>query len=140
MVSSGWRDLGYNFLVDKCGTVYEGRAGGVAKPVRGAHTLGFNTNSMGIAVLGSFGRSSPPAAALNAIATLTAWKLGLYDVNPLGTATLVSGGGNLYKKGSSVRLKVISGHRDGYATECPGDQLYNRLGSTRSRAARLQGR
>ncbi|GAA3060420.1 hypothetical protein GCM10020000_49330 [Streptomyces olivoverticillatus] len=58
VVSSGWRDIGYNFLIDKCGTVYEGRAGGVAKPVRGAHTLGFNTNSMGIAVLGSFGKKA----------------------------------------------------------------------------------
>ncbi|MEU4213570.1 N-acetylmuramoyl-L-alanine amidase [Streptomyces sp. NPDC026206] len=140
VVSSGWRDIGYNFLVDKCGTVYEGRAGGVAKPVRGAHTLGFNTNSMGIAVLGSFAKANPPAAVVNALARLTAWKLGLYGVNPLGNATLVSGGGNRYKKGTSVRLKVISGHRDGYVTECPGDRLYNRLGAARAAAARLQGR
>ncbi len=57
--SMGWRDVGYNFLVDKCGNIYEGRAGGVAKPVLGAHTLGFNTNSMGIAVLGSYGAKKP---------------------------------------------------------------------------------
>src|SRR5207302_9078077 len=74
--SMGCRDIGYNFLVDKCGDIHEGRAGGVAKPVLGAHTLGFNTNSMGIAVLGSFGTAKPPTAALNAIARLTAWKLG----------------------------------------------------------------
>ncbi|MFI1799053.1 N-acetylmuramoyl-L-alanine amidase [Streptomyces sp. NPDC020379] len=140
VVSSGWRDIGYNFLVDKCGTIYEGRAGGVAKPVMGAHTLGFNTNSMGIAVLGSFASSTPPKAAVNALSSLTAWKLGLYGVNPRGTATLVSGGGNLFKKGTSVKLKAISGHRDGYATECPGDRLYSKLGTTRSAAARLQGR
>ncbi|MGW1075843.1 peptidoglycan recognition protein family protein [Streptomyces sp. NPDC002537] len=140
VVSSGWRDIGYNFLVDRCGTIYEGRAGGVAKPVMGAHTLGFNTNSMGIAVLGTFGSSSPPNAAVNALSSLTAWKLGLFGANPRGTTHLVSGGGNLFKKGSSVKLKVISGHRDGYATECPGDRLYSRLGSTRTAAARLQGR
>ncbi|MCA6093668.1 N-acetylmuramoyl-L-alanine amidase [Streptomyces sp. SCA3-4] len=140
VVSSGWRDIGYNFLIDKCGKIYEGRAGGVAKPVRGAHTLGFNANSMGIAVLGSFEESNPPNAVVNALAGLTAWKLGLYDVNPLGTARLVSGGGNLFKKGTTVRLKVISGHRDGYATECPGDRLYKRLGAIRTAAARLQGR
>lgn len=140
VVSSGWRDIGYNFLVDKCGTIYEGRAGGVAKPVRGAHTLGFNTNSMGIAVLGTFGKTAPSSAAVDAVARITAWKLGLYGANPKGTATLVSAGGNLFKKGSKVKLKAVSGHRDGYNTECPGDKLYARLGTIRSTAARLQGR
>ncbi|MET8473401.1 peptidoglycan recognition protein [Streptomyces sp. NPDC006422] len=138
--SSGWRDIGYNFLVDKCGNIYEGRAGGVTKPVMGAHTLGFNTNSTGIAVLGSFSSTKPPAAAVRAIARLTAWKLGLHGANPRGTTYLKSGGGNLYRKGKNVRLKVISGHRDGFATECPGRQLYNKLGSARSSSARLQGR
>ncbi|MFI9720698.1 N-acetylmuramoyl-L-alanine amidase [Streptomyces sp. NPDC052396] len=140
VVSSGWRDIGYNFLVDKCGTVYEGRAGGVAKPVRGAHTLGFNTNSMGIAVLGTYSKTKPSSAAVNAVARLTAWKLGLYGGNPKGRATLTSAGGNRYKKGKKVKLKAISGHRDGYNTECPGDRLYEKLGSIRSTAARLQGR
>jgi uncharacterized protein with LGFP repeats len=138
--SSGWRDIGYNFLVDKCGNIYEGRAGGVAKAVLGAHTLGFNTNSMGIAVLGTFGTAKPSSAAVTAIARLTAWKLGLYGVNPRGKTYLKSGGGNLYRKGKNVRLNVISGHRDGFATECPGRQLYGKLGSARSTSARFQGR
>ncbi|MFJ2772233.1 peptidoglycan recognition protein [Streptomyces sp. NPDC087300] len=138
--SSGWRDFGYNFAVDKCGNIYEGRAGGVAKPVLGAHTLGFNTNSMGIAVLGTYSSSTPPKAAVNAVARLTAWKLGLYGANPRGTTHLKSGGGNLYKKGANVRLKVISGHRDGFATECPGSRLYKKLGKARSSSARFQGR
>ncbi|MDQ1028780.1 hypothetical protein QF035_006362 [Streptomyces umbrinus] len=138
--SSGWRDIGYNFLIDKCGNIYEGRAGGVAKPVMGAHTLGFNTNSMGIAVLGSFGASNPPAAAVKAIAKLTAWKLGLFGANPKGKTYLKSGGGNLYRKGKNVRLNVISGHRDGFATECPGGRLYAKLGTARATSARYQGR
>lgn len=138
--SMGWRDIGYNFLVDKCGNIYEGRAGGVAKPVLGAHTLGFNTNSVGIAVLGSYGSHKPPAAVVKAVARLTAWKLGLHGANPKGKTYLKSGGGNLYPKGRKVRLNVISGHRDGFATECPGRLLYGKLGSTRTTAARLQGR
>jgi hypothetical protein len=138
--SSGWRDIGYNFLVDKCGTIYEGRAGGVAKPVMGAHTLGFNSDTMGIAVLGSFGTDEPPAAAVKAVAGLTAWKLGLFGADPNGSTNLVSAGGNLYEKGKSVRLKVISGHRDGFATECPGARLYNQLGTARTTSAQLQGR
>ncbi|WP_030941674.1 peptidoglycan recognition protein [Streptomyces sp. NRRL S-646] len=140
VVSMGWRDIGYNFLVDKCGTIYEGRAGGVAKAVRGAHTLGFNNNSMGIAVIGNFSKNKPPAAALKAIARLTAWKLGLYGANPRGKTYLKSSGGNLYRKGKNVRMNVISGHRDGYPTACPGWQLYRKLGTVRSTAARYQGR
>ncbi|MBT2401046.1 peptidoglycan recognition protein [Streptomyces sp. ISL-100] len=138
--SSGWRDFGYNFAVDKCGNIYEGRAGGVAKPVLGAHTLGFNTNSTGIAVLGSYSHVTPPTAVVNAVARLAAWKLGLYGANPRATTTLRSGGGNRYKKGTFAKLKVISGHRDGYATECPGGRLYSKLDEARDASARLQGR
>ncbi|MEU9760573.1 N-acetylmuramoyl-L-alanine amidase [Streptomyces sp. NPDC047985] len=138
--SNGWRDFGYNFAVDKCGNIYEGRAGGVTKAVLGAHTLGFNDNSMGIAVLGTFSESNPSAAAVNAVAKLTAWKLGQFGADPSGRTTLVSGGGNKFKKGTKVRLNVISGHRDGFATECPGARLYKQLGSARTSSARLQGR
>ncbi|MCQ8832937.1 peptidoglycan recognition protein family protein [Streptomyces malaysiensis] len=138
--SLGWRDYGYNFTIDKCGNIYEGRSGGVAKAVRGAHTLGFNTDSMGVAVLGTFSTQKPPAKAVTAIAKLTAWKLGLFKRNPRGTAHLVSGGGNKYKRGASVKLDVIAGHRDGFATECPGERLHEKLGSVRKTAARLQGR
>ncbi|MFG2027229.1 N-acetylmuramoyl-L-alanine amidase [Streptomyces sp. NPDC048825] len=138
--SSGWRDIGYNFLVDKCGNIYEGRAGGVTKPVKGAHTLGFNSNSMGIAVLGSFNGTNPPGAAVQGVARLTAWKLGLYGANPAGKTYLKSGGGNLFRKGKNVRLNVISGHRDGFATECPGARLYAKLHQARTTSARYQGR
>ncbi|ORT53618.1 N-acetylmuramoyl-L-alanine amidase [Streptomyces sp. CB03238] len=138
--SSGWRDFGYNFAVDKCGNIYEGRAGGVAKAVLGAHTRGFNTNSMGIAVLGTYSQSTPPSAAVTAVARLTAWKLGLYGKDPRGKATLTSGGGNLYKKGTKVKLNVISGHRDGFLTDCPGTRLYGKLGTARKASAKYQGR
>ncbi|MEU6868152.1 peptidoglycan recognition protein [Streptomyces sp. NPDC046876] len=140
VVSEGWRDIGYNFAIDKCGTVYEGRAGGVAKPVLGAHTMGFNTDSMGIAVIGTFTTAGPPAAAVNSVAALTAWKLGLFNRDPRATTTLTSGGGNLYAKGKAVKMNVISGHRDGFATECPGKLLYSQLPPTRTTSAKLQGR
>ncbi len=56
----GWRDIGYNVVVDKCGSIYEGRAGGLATAVLGAHTLGFNSNSMGSAVIGTYSSPSRP--------------------------------------------------------------------------------
>lgn len=138
--SSGWRDFGYNFAVDKCGNIYEGRAGGVTKAVLGAHTLGFNSNTMGIAVLGSYSSTNPPAAAVTAVSKLTAWKLGLFGANPKGKVTLTSGGSNKYKAGAKVKMNVISGHRDGFATECPGARLYKKLGKARTSSAKLQGR
>ncbi|MFD5428299.1 peptidoglycan recognition protein [Streptomyces sp. NPDC127084] len=140
VVSSGWRDIGYNFVIDRCGNIYEGRAGGVTKAVMGAHTLGFNTDSMGIAVIGTFSSAQPATAAVNAIARLTAWKLGLFGVNPKATTLLTSGGGNKFPKGTKAKLNVISGHRDGFATDCPGARLYSKLATARSAAAKLQGR
>ncbi|MFE7133072.1 N-acetylmuramoyl-L-alanine amidase [Streptomyces sp. NPDC057638] len=140
VVSSGWRDIGYNFAVDKCGNIYEGRAGGVGRPVLGAHTLGFNRNSMGIAVIGTYSRTTPPAAAVNGVARLTAWKIGLDQGNPRGKTTLTSGGSGKHRKGKKVRFNVISGHRDGFSTDCPGTRLYKKLPATRSASARLQGR
>ncbi|MFE9632191.1 peptidoglycan recognition protein [Streptomyces sp. NPDC006463] len=140
VLSSGWRDFGYNFAVDKCGTVYEGRAGGVSNPVLGAHTMGFNADSMGVAVLGTYTSTAPPAAAVEAVARLTAWKLGLFGRDPRAKTTLKSGGGNLYAKGTNVKMNVISGHRDGFATECPGKKLYGKLPTTRTSSAKLQGR
>ncbi|MEU9113129.1 N-acetylmuramoyl-L-alanine amidase [Streptomyces sp. NPDC048483] len=138
--SSGWRDIGYNFLIDKCGVIYEGRSGGVAKAVLGAHTLGFNDDTTGIAVLGTFTEEEPAKASVEAVSALTAWKLGLAGVDPRGTVRLTSAGSNLFKKGETAQLHVISGHRDGFQSACPGDRLYDKLAATRTAAAKLQGR
>lgn len=137
-----WGDLGYNFLVDKCGTVYEGRAGGTDRPVVGSHTLGFNQGTTGIAAIGTFGPGAPvPAAMENAIAALAAWKLGLGDVDPAGKVRLTSTNGkSRYAKGTSAEFDAISGHRDGFATSCPGEALLARLPAIRALAASLQGR
>ncbi|MFF2007918.1 peptidoglycan recognition protein [Streptomyces sp. NPDC058195] len=137
-----WGDMGYNFLVDRCGTVYEGRAGGVDRAVIGSHTLGFNRGTAGIAAIGTFGPGSPvPAAMERAIAALAAWKLGLSGVDPLGKARLTSTNDNSrYPKGTSASFDAISGHRDGFATNCPGEALFARLPAIRRLAASLQTR
>lgn len=119
VLSMGRRDIGHNSLVDTCGTLYERRAGGVAKPVLGAHTMGFNSNSVGIAVIGTYSRSDPSSAAVRAVARLVAWKLGLCGMNPRGKTYLKSAGGNLYQKGKNVRLNAVSGHRDGSPPTAP---------------------
>ncbi|WP_160573957.1 N-acetylmuramoyl-L-alanine amidase [Actinomadura physcomitrii] len=146
--SEGWNDIGYNFLVDKCGTVYEGRGGGADRPVHGAHTYGFNTDTTGIAVLGTYTKANetpagvaPTQAALNGVAKVAAWKLGLTGVDPAGKTTLTSmapdGTGGKYPYGKKVSFYTISGHRDGFATACPGAQLYAMLGAIRTAAKKL---
>lgn len=137
-----WDDLGYNFVVDRCGTVYEGRAGGVDRPVTGAHTQGFNHRTTGIAALGTFteGVSVSPEM-LHAIAALAAWKLGTSGTDPRADVRLVSSnGGSRYAAGTVAVLPAVAGHSDGYMTSCPGAALHARLPEIRERAARLQGR
>ncbi|MFJ9741290.1 peptidoglycan recognition protein [Streptomyces sp. NPDC101166] len=137
----GWKDLGYNFVVDRCGTVYEGRKGGVDLPVVGAHAYGFNSQTTGIAVLGTYTDSPPSQAAMVSVARLAAWKLGQYGVEPDSTVdlnTAVEGrtlAGKSWGPGETLTLPAIHGHRDGYNTLCPGDAFYARLGELRGLAA-----
>ncbi|WP_435850189.1 N-acetylmuramoyl-L-alanine amidase [Streptomyces uncialis] len=143
--SEGWKDLGYNFVVDKCGTVFEGRKGGTDLPVLGAHTYGFNRESAGIAVIGSYDTAAAPSAALTSVARVAAWKLGQYKADPTGTVKLKAGanGGNFkgvkFTSGSSYTFDRISGHRDGFNTICPGGQLYGQLPTIRSYAGGTVG-
>jgi hypothetical protein len=127
--SNGWNDIGYNFLVDRYGTVYEGRYGGIDRNVVGAHARGFNTGSAGVAVIGTFMSVGIPAAAEASLERLLAWRLDLAHVDPLSTFTAISGGSERYPAGIPVFLRAVSGHRDTGLTSCPGDLLYGQLGA-----------
>jgi hypothetical protein len=124
---NGWNDIGYNFLVDKYGQVFEGRYGGVDRAVIGAHAEGFNTGSTGVAVLGTYGSSAPSPAARTALASLLAWRLDLAHVDPLSRLTWVSGGNARFAAGVPVVLRTVSGHRDAGFTTCPGAAFYAQL-------------
>jgi uncharacterized protein with LGFP repeats len=119
-------DIGYNFLVDKYGNSYVGRAGStrVENPVQGAHTSGFNDGSAGVAVLGNYETSSNfPGDARRALADVLAWRFLIYDVDPFGV--------------TGERHDTISGHKDfpGNSTECPGVEIYSRLENIRTKTA-----
>lgn len=130
----GWSDLAYNFLVDRFGRVWEGRAGGVRRRVRGAHTLGFNATSTGVAVIGNFEISQAGATITNAVASVAAWKLSRWGGDPLGTVRVTSEGSDRFAPGRTVSLPVIDGHRDTNETACPGSHLYAQLPAIRRRA------
>jgi flagellar hook assembly protein FlgD len=124
---NGWNDIGYNFLVDKYGQVFEGRYGGYDKAVIGAHSLGFNDGSVGISVLGDYSGAPISAAAKSALEKLLAWRLDLVHIDPLSTLTWQSGGNPRFGAGVPVILRAISGHRDTNYTDCPGNALYAEL-------------
>ncbi|MFG3409991.1 peptidoglycan recognition protein [Streptomyces sp. NPDC048142] len=139
--SNGWKDLGYNFVVDKCGTVFEGRKGGVDRPVMGAHTYGFNRDTTGIAVIGMHTDTKAATAATTSVARIAAWKLGQYKGDPAGSVQLTAGanGGNFagtsFVAGRAYPFQQISGHRDGFNTQCPGGSLHAQLPAVRALAA-----
>ena len=135
--SNGWNDIGYNFLVDRYGTVYEGRAGGIDRNVVGAHIRGFNTGSVGIAVMGTFVSAPVPAAVETSLEKLLAWRLDLAHVDPLSSLTFVSGGSERYTAGTPVLLRAVSGHRDTGLTTCPGAVLYDRLPALAAEAQKI---
>ncbi len=104
---NGWRDIGYNFLIDRFGTIYEGRYGGVTKAVIGAQVLGFNSMSTGVALIGTFDSVAPSPAALASLERLLAWKLDLSHLDPLGTARVECFVTQKYKAGQWVTIPVI---------------------------------
>jgi N-acetylmuramoyl-L-alanine amidase len=110
----GYCDIAYNFLIDNYGVPFEGRLGGIDQPVLGAHSLNWNTGTTGIAMLGTFSSVTPSDTALTTLQDLIRWKFKVHGVNPF-----------------DVDYAHILGHRDTYATECPGNALYNYLPYTR---------
>ena len=124
---NGWDDIGYNFLVDRYGQVFEGRFGGVERNVIGAHAQGFNTGSVGVALLGNYNSVALSTAARSALVRLLAWRLDVAHVDPLEAFTMPSGGNPRYPSGVPVFLRPISGHRDVGFTSCPGSVVYSQL-------------
>jgi N-acetylmuramoyl-L-alanine amidase/FlgD Ig-like domain len=132
----GWCDIGYNFLVDRFGRIWEGRFGGIDKAVLGAQAGGFNTDSFGVALIGTFTTATPPQAMVDATARVIAWKLAMAYDNPAGRTTLTAQAfsGSRFATGTLVPLNVISGHRDVDFTDCPGAGAYNLLPEIRQEA------
>ena len=133
---NGWNDIGYNFLVDKYGQIFEGRGGGMTRAVIGAHAEGFNVGSAGVAVIGDYGSAAVTPAARAALVSLLAWRLDLGHVDPLSAVVRISTGNPRYPAGRAVTLRAISGHRDVYPTSCPGSSLYAQLPAMRTAVAR----
>lgn len=140
-VTLGWGDIGYNVVVDKFGSAWEGRKGGLDQPVVGAHAGGFNQYTFGVSMLGNYDVTGVPDATREKVAQLIAWKFKLYGVNPKGSTQLTQVGGAgttaRWSPGTTVTLPTIFGHRDSGYTACPGQYGYAQLPWIRERAAQI---
>jgi hypothetical protein len=124
VLGNGWNDIGYNFLVDRFGTVYEGRGGGIDQNVVGAHAQGFNVGTVGVALIGNFQSVTPTGPQQRALVRLLAWRLDVAHVDPESRVLYTSSGNYKFHAGRVVTLRAISGHRDTGPTECPGARAY----------------
>jgi uncharacterized protein (TIGR03437 family) len=134
--TNGWSDIGYNYLIDPNGMIYEGRAGG--DNVIGAHFSCANSGTLGVALLGTFTSVSPTSRAITSLQHLLAWKSDQRGLDPAGIT---------FHMPTQLNLNNISGHRDANAstaanacpsgTVCPGDVLYAQLPATRAEVKSL---
>ena len=137
----GWCDIAYQVIIDRFGRVWQGRSGDLKANVMGGHSKGFNTDSVGIALLGQYDPGSSPAAArptsaeISALESTLAWKLAINGINPRGWVTVTSNGSTKYAAGTRVTIPTINGHLDTSLTGCPGDYVYDLLPQIRSRVA-----
>jgi hypothetical protein len=139
----GWFDIGYNFVVDRFGRIWEARQGGIDLPVMGAQAGDWNQISFGVSMLGTYTDVLPSAAALTAVERLLAWKLALNGLPAIGEINEVAGPEGIswtqFRVGQHVRLPRIAGHRQVDSTDCPGDALFGHLTVMRSQVNALIG-
>jgi hypothetical protein len=139
----GWFDIGYNYVVDHFGRIWEARQGGINLPVMGAQAGDWNQISSGVSMLGTYTDIVPPPAALAAVQRLLAWKMAINGVPSIGEISAVVGaddvGWTQFRAGEHVRFPRIAGHRDVDSTDCPGDALYAHLPRMRPQIAHLEG-
>jgi hypothetical protein len=139
----GWFDIGYNFVIDRFGRIWEARQGGIDLPVIGAQAGDWNQISFGVSLLGTYSDVVPSAAALASLRRLLAWKLALNGLPAQGEIDVVVPAADVsytqFRAGEHVRFPRIAGHRDVDSTECPGAALYDQLPALRPGVARLLG-
>jgi len=123
----GWNDIGYNWLVDSNGILYEGRGDGI----QGAHFSCMNGQTMGVCMIGNFETATPTTEAISTLESIVAWEVTDKDIDVLA---------NTYHPSSQLNLYTVSGHKDGNpspvgcpsGTLCPGTNLYSELASIRT--------
>jgi len=138
MDDNGWCDIGYSYLVDWFGNVYEGSRGTIDRPITSAHTAGMNYEGVGIAMIGNYQVESPSAQTVAAAGRVAGWVLGWYGFEADQDVQLTVGGSNnKWASGTRVTVPSLTAHRDLVTTECPGDSGYSVLPAIKAEAATI---
>ncbi len=122
VITRGWDDIGYNWLVAPNGQLYEGRGDGI----KGAHFCGYNSRTMGVCMMGTYSTAAPKDTAVKKLEALLTWTAFKYKIKPMKRSLHTT---------SQAQLLGVSGHRDRCNTECPGNVLYTKLSSIRAYVA-----
>jgi hypothetical protein len=146
-VTRGWCDLGYNFVIGRDGTVFEGRwsrnyspfetptsEDGSGRATVGAHVSGYNSGSIGISLMGNFSEGQIPAKARSALVSTLAWIADRHNIDPVARKSYRNP-----DSGTTRILNSIAGHKDAGATACPGTNLYSDLPRIRKEVAESIG-
>lgn len=146
-ITQEWGDIGYNFLIDEAGRVYEGRysreyAAGETPTgedvnnhgVVGGHALGYNAGTFGVSLLGTFTSRQPTAAARHALERLLAWKATRHRIDPRAASVYTNP-----IDGTRRTFPNLTGHRDLNSTACPGDLFYGQFASLRTNVYNRMG-
>ena len=148
-VTQGWGDIGYNFVIDAAGVIYKGRStsgtrtdddvsgeNALAQGVTAAHAYGYNSGTVGIALLGNFDNADPSAAAVDSLTSLLGSKAGAHGLDATGSSLYTNP-----LNGTQATFPNIPGHAQvpGNATACPGAKLAARLPAIRSSVAAAAG-
>jgi len=144
-ITQGWGDIGYNFAISESGLIYEGRYSRPYAPgesptgqdssgngVTAAHVAGYNSGTVGIALLGTLTSRDATPAARTALEKLIAWIDDSHGIDPQGNALFTNP-----VSGVQATFSNIAGHRDLAATECPGGVFYATLPALRADVASL---
>ena len=153
-MSLNWGDVGYHYLIDPNGIVYEGRYTGVRDDgtvINGAHAYGFNYGSIGISMIGTYSSVQPTPAAQASLQNMLSWLASKYNIQPNANMPYRPHPANTnyskyvdYDGGAGVTLNTIEGHRvtgsiisqilsQSWNTTCPGDTMFAMLPNIRNK-------
>ena len=138
-ITLDWGDIGYHFLIDEAGVIYEGRYSGDdlipafdknGNLVTAFHTAGFNSGNLGIALIGNLVAQPPTDAAKASLTRLIKVITRFKGLDPQAKITYTNPVNGVKKDNETV-----SGHRDWLQTDCPGQTMYDLLSEVRRSAA-----